>query len=70
MSWDKFNRWSAAWWKRTIETDLSERTKKLIGSASPLRGDHPEFGLALRLFKWDRACLAKFKKRGPKKSSK
>lgn len=39
-----------------IAKEIADKTVKLIGSASPLRFDHPGWGLALRLFKWDRAA--------------
>lgn len=45
-----------------IEKQIMDKTKVMIGSASPLRHDHPGWGLAIRLYRWDRATLARFKK--------
>jgi hypothetical protein len=49
----------AAFIEPRIEQSINERTKALIGSNTPLRWDHPAWGLGLRLFSFDRAKAAK-----------
>lgn len=54
--------------KPKIEKEIRDKTRRLIGSQTPLRSDHPGWGLALRLYRWDRALTAKnFAKKEPTK---